>query len=57
MVRGNGMKRIKKLLIALIIAVIVMAASLLCPICGLIGTMQMGIGGVYYTCPNGHAWK
>lgn len=28
-----------------------------CPICGDIGTPQVGFKGAYFTCPNGHSWK
>lgn len=43
--------------LALIIITVIVAATLMCPLCGLMGTMQFGPGGVYYVCPNGHTWK
>jgi len=31
--------------------------SFTCPICGQTGTSRVGLNGIYYVCPRGHAWR
>lgn len=46
-----------KEIFCIIVALIIFAGSLLCPLCEMVGRLVLSPWGFYFICQNGHTWQ